>query len=672
MLNDVPLCAEGHLFLNAYLVATFKSSTMRKLLLLLLLLRLSVACQPVFSTSAETSSHLDSLLLVALKAPVEKRIPLLYRSLAVSRAKQLDRLELKTLEQLAKSYHRSQDKDSLAKINRDYFNKALAMRDTLQVAKAHFSLGAMYFNSTEYTPAYTHFNSARMLFSMRQDSLEVGKSLLNLAIVESAVGDFYTSEATALEALNYFQSPQAIKYRQRVFNSLAINSSHLNEHIQALQWFQESQTITKHLKNKMIIKNNMGLVSSINKDYAKALIYFDSVLTHPQIGEYPRVYSMSLNNKGYTLFLQGDARALPLLKQAYAMRIAGEFSGEASSLWHLGEYYRLKNEDSARYYLEQAVALCRKTRNIEMERKSLLALSKMSDAAPYKLLLERLEDSLQKNRIGVKYRFAHLRHKLQDQEQSNTWLIKIFKQEQQKVESLHWQRFFLIVFIITLIPLFVLGLSWGLSRFKTYHMGRKKKIAKAKQRLRNNIALYLHDHVNGILFNAMNQGKLLAEEQPSLLVQTIVDNIKKAQKKIGEISKKQSKHLSGIYTIEERLGFTHEDFNIRNKMAFELVKKEAVDWSRFSMEELETLFWACSEALKNIHKHGQATKIKVVITQNAKQTSIEIEDNGIGFPRKVNYGVGLVGMRERVESIGGRIYYTSKKGIGTKIQIILK
>ena len=110
--------------------------------------------------------------------------------------------------------------------------------------------------------------------------------------------------------------------------------------------------------------------------------------------------------------------------------------------------------------------------------------------------------------------------------------------------------------------------------------------------------------------------------------------IKKAQKKIGEISKEQSKHLSGIYTIEERLGFTHEDFNIRNKMAFELVKKEAVDWSSFSMEELETLFWACSEALKNIHKHGQATKIKVVITQNAKQTSIEIEDNGIGFPEK--------------------------------------
>ena len=175
---------------------------------MLLLLLLSVACQPASSTSAETSSPLDLLLLIALKAPVEKRIPLLYNSLAVSRAKQLDQLELETLEQLAKSYYRSHNKDSFTKINRDYFNKALAMRDTLQVANAHFSLGVMYFNSTEYTPAYTHFNSARMLFSLRQDSLEVGKSMLNLAIVESAVGDFYTSEATALEALHYFQSPR--------------------------------------------------------------------------------------------------------------------------------------------------------------------------------------------------------------------------------------------------------------------------------------------------------------------------------------------------------------------------------------------------------------------------------------------------------------------------------
>lgn len=381
---------------------------------------------------------------------------------------------------------------------------------------------------------------------------------------------------------------------------------------------------------------------------------------------------MSLNNKGYTLFLQGNEGALPLLKQAYALCKAGEFSGEASSLWHLGEYYRLKNEDSARHYLEQAVALCRKTRNIEMERKSLLALSKMSDATPYKLLLERLEDSLQKNRIGVKYRFAHLRHKLQDQEQRNAWLIKIFKQEQRKVESLHWQRFFLIVFIITLICLFVYGLSWGLSRFKIYHKGRKKKIAKAKQSLRINMALYLHDKVNGILFNAMNQGKLLVKEQPSPLAQKIVDNINKAHKKIGQISKEESKHLSGIYTFEERLGFAYEDFNIHEKMSFELVKNEEVDWSRFSVEELESLFWVCSEALTNIYKHSQATKIKVVITQNTKQTSIAIEDNGVGFPVKVNYKTGLVGMRERVESIGGRIYYTTKTGKGTKIQIIFK
>ena len=629
---------------------------------------LFLACQP----SGINSSTSEVLLTQALERPLEERIPLLRHQLAVSRSQGANKLEMKILGQLAKAYYRDQNKDAFAAINRDYLAKAIELNDSSHVARAHFNLGTSYFNSTEYTPAYTHFNSARMLFSMRQDSFEVGKSLLNLAIVESAVGDFYTSEATALEALNYFQSPKTKRYRQRVFNNLAVITIHMKKYKEALAWYRRMKPMIESPPNSMMLKNNVGFVYRETQAFTQALAQFDSVLTHPQIGEYPRVYSMSLNNKGYTLFLQGDAGALPLLKQAYAMRKAGNFSGKASSLWHLGEYYRLKNEDSARHYLEQAVALCRKTRNLEMERKSLLALSKMSNAAPYKLLLERLEDSLQKNRIGVKYRFAYLRHKLQDQEQRNTWLIKIFKQEQQKVESLHWQRFFLIVLIITLIRLFVFGLSWGLTRFKTYHMGRKKKIAKAKQRLRNNIALYLHDHVNGILFNAMNQGNLLVEEQPSPLVQTIVDNIKKAHKKIGDISKEESKHLSGIYTIEERLGFTHEDFNIRDKIAFELVKKEAVDWSRFSMEELETLFWACSEALTNIHKHSQATKIKVVITQKTKQTSIEIEDNGIGLPRKVNYGVGLIGMRERVESIGGRIYYTSKKGIGTKIQIILK
>lgn len=233
---------------------------MRNLLLLLLLMRLLVACQPAFSTSAETSSHLDSLLLVALKAPVEKRIPLLHSSLAESRAKQLDQHELKILEQLAKSYYRNQNKDSFAKINRDYLNKALAMRDTLQVAKAHFSLGVMYFNSTEYTSAYTHFNSARMLFSLRQDSLEVGRSLLNLAIVKSAVGDFYTSEATALEALNYFQSPQTKRYRQRVFNNLAVITIHMKKYKEALAWYRSMKPMIESPPNSMMLKNNVGFI----------------------------------------------------------------------------------------------------------------------------------------------------------------------------------------------------------------------------------------------------------------------------------------------------------------------------------------------------------------------------------------------------------------------------
>ena len=77
---------------------------------------------------------------------------------------------------------------------------------------------------------------------MRQDNLEVGKSLLNLAIVD-AVGDFYTSEATALEALNYFQSPQAIKYRQRVYNNLAVITIHMKKYKEGLAWYRRMKSM---------------------------------------------------------------------------------------------------------------------------------------------------------------------------------------------------------------------------------------------------------------------------------------------------------------------------------------------------------------------------------------------------------------------------------------------
>jgi signal transduction histidine kinase len=75
-------------------------------------------------------------------------------------------------------------------------------------------------------------------------------------------------------------------------------------------------------------------------------------------------------------------------------------------------------------------------------------------------------------------------------------------------------------------------------------------------------------------------------------------------------------------------------------------------------EEVETaLYRIVQESLTNVVKHAQATRVSVLLTRKNGSVAVVVEDDGRGFdPAAVtDDGFGLVGMRERVASLGGRL-----------------
>lgn len=84
------------------------------------------------------------------------------------------------------------------------------------------------------------------------------------------------------------------------------------------------------------------------------------------------------------------------------------------------------------------------------------------------------------------------------------------------------------------------------------------------------------------------------------------------------------------------------------------------------------------EALTNILRYAQASEVTLKIEREGQQILGQIRDNGVGFdpgqPPQNNgrtAGVGLVGMRERVEQCGGQFQIDSQPGEGTHITIRL-
>ncbi|MBU0663308.1 MAG: response regulator [Proteobacteria bacterium] len=87
------------------------------------------------------------------------------------------------------------------------------------------------------------------------------------------------------------------------------------------------------------------------------------------------------------------------------------------------------------------------------------------------------------------------------------------------------------------------------------------------------------------------------------------------------------------------------------------------------------LFRIIQEALNNVIKHAHATKVEVHCSMNDNQLSLAIEDNGCGFqgmgedvlPESQTWG--LLSMRERIETFGGKLIVVSNPGSGTVVTV---
>jgi len=97
------------------------------------------------------------------------------------------------------------------------------------------------------------------------------------------------------------------------------------------------------------------------------------------------------------------------------------------------------------------------------------------------------------------------------------------------------------------------------------------------------------------------------------------------------------------------------------------------DLPRLTPEAETALFRICQEALHNVVKHSRCRRAGVELGTEEEQLVLRVEDDGVGFefplPKgRPSRGFGLAGMRERAESLGGRLRVTSAPGEGTVLE----
>ena len=90
---------------------------------------------------------------------------------------------------------------------------------------------------------------------------------------------------------------------------------------------------------------------------------------------------------------------------------------------------------------------------------------------------------------------------------------------------------------------------------------------------------------------------------------------------------------------------------------------------RLPAEVETTLYRIVQEALTNIVKHAEASRVSILLVRSSTSATVVIEDDGQGFdPAELrDDGMGIIGMRERVELHDGRLTVESTPGSGATL-----
>lgn len=191
---------------------------------------------------------------------------------------------------------------------------------------------------------------------------------------------------------------------------------------------------------------------------------------------------------------------------------------------------------------------------------------------------------------------------------------------------------------------------------------------------RQRLARDLHDVVSQQLFalSMMSSATLRLFEIDRDKAKTQLEEISKIAANAQGEMRALLLHLRPIQLSDDRLceGVIKLLQELKGKTNLEF-QASIDDIEHISKAAEEHLFRIIQEALSNILRHAEASKVKITLTEKENYIYLFIADNGKGFNpnRERIASYGLKTMRERCEEVGGVFNIRSKENEGTYIDI---
>jgi signal transduction histidine kinase len=235
---------------------------------------------------------------------------------------------------------------------------------------------------------------------------------------------------------------------------------------------------------------------------------------------------------------------------------------------------------------------------------------------------------------------------------------------------------FVLAFVILLVGAVLAEHKSRSELVKAHHRLREYALQiehQATLQERNRIAREIHDSVGHYLtaqsIQLENTALFLAEDRAVAAThlakarQLGKEALANIRSSVATLRNNQNQERSLVASIQQLIADFKSNTNLEIISEISLV-------STLSSEIDLSLVRIVQEALTNITKHSQATKVLLHLKETQQQILLSIDDNGCGFDlNNTTTGFGLQGMQERTAILGGKFMITSKCSQGCQIKV---
>ncbi|WP_289243100.1 MULTISPECIES: LapD/MoxY N-terminal periplasmic domain-containing protein [unclassified Methylophaga] len=204
--------------------------------------------------------------------------------------------------------------------------------------------------------------------------------------------------------------------------------------------------------------------------------------------------------------------------------------------------------------------------------------------------------------------------------------------------------------------------------------GNMLSLQESQQR---DLARELHDELAPCLFGIrvdLGEIERIAGENHLIEIEEKVGSVKTITNHIQSLVRKMLSRLRPM-TLDD-LGLTEA---LRDMLHNWRERQPEIDWEWDFVGEFEslpdtlqvTIYRLVQECTTNCVRHAHASHVKVEVRREAETIKVAVTDDGKGLDANLVKGFGLIGMRERVSALGGRIAFDTEEGRGLQVRVLI-